>query len=82
MLDWLAKAIAELLKVKELTPRQLCEREQHIIVSCLEELVQLAKKECLEKSLLLEMILEYMVGTLKAYWNALENANREVRYEF
>ena len=66
--------------MKDLTPRQLCEREQHIIVSCLEELVQLAKKECLEKSLLLEMILEYLVGTLNAYWNALENANREVRY--
>jgi hypothetical protein len=25
---------------------------------------------------------EYLVGTLNAYWTALENANREVWYEF
>lgn len=28
------------------------------------------------------MVLEYLVGTLNTYWRALENANREVWYQF
>lgn len=52
------------------------------MVSLLDELAQLGRKECAEKGALLEAVREYQVGTLNAYWSALENANREVWYEF
>jgi hypothetical protein len=58
----------------------VCEQEQRVMVALLSELAELGRKECAEKGALLEVVREYLIGTLNAYWLALENANREVWY--
>ena len=40
------------------------------------------RKECVEKSLILSMILEYVINMLNSYWQTYENTSRELKYDY
>lgn len=51
-------------------------------MSSLTELIELTRKECLEKSIILEILLEYFISTINSYWQMFSNASKEVTYEY
>ena len=53
ILEWLTNAIAALRNNEETEPRELADKQQQLILSSLGEMIELTRKECQEKGVIL-----------------------------
>ena len=81
MLEWLISSIGH-LRGEYLGVEEVANRQQQLIVAVLGEVIEMGKRECLEKGLILEMVLEYFTSTLNKYWELFDSLNKEISYEF
>jgi hypothetical protein len=56
--------------------------QQQIILSALTEVIDLTRKECLEKGLILDMVQQYFMGMLEGLWKQYEQRKQEISYHF
>lgn len=56
--------------------------QQQIVLSALTEVIDLTRKECLEKGLILDMVQQYFMGMLEGLWKQNEQRKQEISYQF